>query len=585
MAKQTLPESMVIADCGAVATKVGLIDRVGGEYRLIGTARTATTVEPPSADISVGVRRALGQLESVIGRTLLDPAGDLLKPEQSNGAGVDAFVAVTSAALPLRGAVMGLSRDFSVASAQRALASTHTLLEHTLAVDEESGRWGTTARDGRAGGPSASVEKLASLRPDLILMVGGVDGGASTPLLEMANIIASIGAALEEHTRPLVLFAGNREARAQVAERIGSLMEFRAVDNVRPRPDLERIRPLQSELESIFYERRVKPLAGLARLNEWATTPVLPSIAGFEKVAQFLAKRFELNVLALDLGGGSTSVLRADGQTSERTVSPDLGLGYGLDQFLERVGMERVARWLPAAVELDAAQASILNQALRPGTTPTLAADRLALNAVAREAARGGVARAGWNDHQTRTDLVLLSGAPVARGSKANALMLLALDTLELRGLFSVAIDATGLAAALGGLAAVNPEAAAQVVERDSLVTLGTAIVPSFSPRWSGGPAVEAVVDSPKGGRLQVQVAAGSLELIPLDPGEKARVQIRPGTGVDLGVPLKNGLFEREIEGGGVGLVIDARGRPLPFAPNLEQQRERAQQWLWEAGG
>ena len=585
MPESSVPESILLVDCGTVATKVGVVDRVGGEYRLIGMARTGTTVEPPTADASVGVRRAIGQLESVIGRSLLGETGDVITPEQVNGAGVDAVVAVTSAAAPLRGAIMGLSRDFSVASAQRAMAATHILLEHTLAVDEESGRWGTTARDGRAGGPSGSVERLAMLRPDVVIMVGGVDGGATVPLVEMANIIASIGAALEESSRPLVVFAGNRDARAQVAERIDGLMEFRAADNVRPAFDTENIAPLQAELESIFYERRVKQLPGLGRLGAWATCPIVPALGGYERVSQFLAKRYDLRVLALDLGGATTVLLRSTAQETARTLLPDVGVGYGLDQLLGRIGIDRVARWLPNSIALDQAHASILNQALRPWTTPTLAEDRVALNAVAREVILSSTAAPALNLHWQQADLVLLSGAPVARGCKPNALMLLAVDTLDLRGIFSVAVDTTGLASAFGALASVNPDAAAQVIERDALVTLGTVLVPTFSNRFIEGPALQALIETARGGRLEVQVAAGSLELIPLGAGEKAQVQIRPARGVELGVPLKNGKFEREIEGGAVGLLIDARGRPLPFAPNLEQQRDRAQKWLWEAGG
>ncbi len=579
---QTLPESILIADCGAVATKVGLVDRVGSEYRLVGMTRAATTVEPPVADVSVGVRRALAQLETLIGRPLLTDRGELVTPEQENGAGADALVAVTSAALPLRGAVMGLSRDLSVASAQRALASTYVVVETTIAVDEESGRWGTTARDGRAGGPSAAVENLASSHPDVIVMVGGVDGGALIPLLEMANIIASIGAAMEEGTRPLVLFAGNRDARGQVAERIGGLMEVRVVDNVRPELDLENLAPLQSELEAIFYERRVKQIPGLAKLSAWAARPVMPTLAAYEKVAQFLSKRYDLRVLALDLGGAALAQIRTDGTRTARMMLPDVGLGYGLDQLLTRVGIERVARWLPNSLDLEQAHAFLLNQALRPWTTPTLPEDRVALNAIAREAI--ALAARMSSGQTVDADLVLLGGAPVARGSKPNALMMLALDALNLRGIFSVAMDASGLAPACGALALVNPEAAAQVIERDCLVTLGTALVPIFSGAPVEGALLQTSVATPTGGRLEVQVEAGGLELIPLGVGEKAHVEIRPAYGVDLGVPLHNGVFQREMEGGIVGLVIDARGRPLPFVDNLEQQRERAQNWLWEVG-
>ena len=87
-----------------------------------------------------------------------------------------------------------------------------------------------------------------------------------------------------------------------------------------------------------------------------------------------------------------------------------------------------------------------------------------------------------------------------------------------------------------------------------------------------------------EGGELNVEVQAGSLEVIPLGVGEKAEIEIRPARGVDLGVPLTRGTFKREVRGGAIGLIVDARGRPLPFSDDVERQRERAQHWLWEMG-
>src|SRR5581483_8507210 len=171
-----LSASILFADVGAVATKVGLIDVVAGRYRIVGSTRTMSTVGAPYEDVMVGVRQGVMQLQALTGRRLLDAQNALIKPVRADGDGVDAFTAVTSAALPLHAVVIGLSRDYSVSGAQRAVNSTYAVVDHTIAVDEESGRWGTTARDGRAGGPSASVEKLAMLKPDLIVMVGGIDG-------------------------------------------------------------------------------------------------------------------------------------------------------------------------------------------------------------------------------------------------------------------------------------------------------------------------------------------------------------------------------------------------------------------------
>lgn len=583
MSQASPPESILIADCGAVATKVGLVDHIDGEYRLIGVARALTTVEPPVADIGVGTRRAIGDLESLTGRRLLSDDGALITPESTGGEGVDAFVAATSAALPLRASVMGLSRDLSVASAQRALNSTYAVLEHSIAVDEESGRWGTTARDGRAGGPSVAVENLAAARPDLILMVGGVDGGALAPLVEMANIVASVGAAMEEGTRPLVIFAGNREARAQVAERIGSLLEFRAVDNVRPALDSENLSPLQTELEGFFEQRRMRQIPGMEMLRGWSAQPVVTTASAYERVARFVAKSYDLSVLAIDLGGATTALIRADASHATRALAANGGMAYGLDQLVTRLGLERVARWLPQSLAVEQAHARLLNQALRPWTTPMTAEDRLTLNAAAREVLALAAENA-LEDNAQAIDLVLLTGAPLVRGCKLNALMALVLDGLNLSGTFSVAADLSGLAPALGALAAVNPDAAAQVLQRDGFITLGTALVPRWSGRPGEAPSLRARIETEAGGRLDVQVTAGSLELVPMGLGEKARVELRGGRGVNLGAPLKKGALVREMEGGAVGLIIDARGRPLPFAENLEEQRLRAQRWLWDLG-
>jgi hypothetical protein len=226
----------------------------------------------------------------------------------------------------------------------------------------------------------------------------------------------------------------------------------------------------------------------------------------------------------------------------------------------------------------------LLNQSLRPWTTPQRKDDFISLHAAAREALTIGAAPLLTRDGADEADLVLLAGAPIARGSKPSAMMLMALDALQLRGIFSIAGDVTGIAAGLGAVAAINPDAAAQVVESDALVTWGTAFVPTISSRAGEGVALQLRVLQAHGGQFQAEVKTGSLELIPLPLDEKAQIEVRPARGVDLGVPLKGGVFKREVQGGAVGLIIDARGRPVPRLDNLERQRERVQEWMWEVG-
>jgi hypothetical protein len=42
---------------------------------------------------------------------------------------------------------------------------------------------------------------------------------------------------------------------------------------------------------------------------------------------------------------------------------------------------------------------------------------------------------------------------------------------------------------------------------------------------------------------------------------------------------------KRRVSGGLVGLIIDARGRPLRLASDPEQRQVQMQQWLWDVGG
>lgn len=597
-----LATSILVTDVGAVATKVGLIDLVAGEYRLIGATRALTTADAPYEDVMLGVRQGIMQLEALTGRRLLDAQNSLIRPTRIDGDGTDAFVAVTSAALPLHTVVIGLSRDYSVASAQQAVNSTYAVVDHTIAVDEESGRWGTTASDGRAGGASGAVEQLASLKPDLVVMVGGIDGGAVAPLREMANIVAAVGAAMDESQRPLVIFAGNREARGEVAERIGGLMQVSMVDNVLPALDQLNPAPLQAEIENIYRKHRIEKIPGFDKLAAWSEKGVMTTADSYTRVAEYLARKYQLRVLALDLGAGATTLIRSDGANIKRAVVEELSMGYGLDALLQRVGIETILRWLPMPFESAQVHAGLLNQAVRPHVVPTHWQDLTALNAAGREVLKHSIEV--WHkqtralDHSATkssgpstvpntfvdSDLILLSGAPVARGSKPTALLLMLLDALDVRGIFSVAADSAGLVPAMGAVAVVNPEAASQALENDCLVTWGTVFVPDVSARQGEPVVLNVQVEPSRGGKLEADVKLGSLELIPLGEGEKANVELRAGRGVTWGKSVRGNVFKREVQGGTVGLMIDARGRPLPVAENTERQREKMQQWMWEAG-
>ncbi len=582
-------ESFLIADVGSVNTKVGLVDQIDGEYRFVAAASSPTTVEPPASDLALGVRRAIELIQARTDRRLLTDDGQLIIPERASGQGVDSFCAVTSAAMPLRVAIVGLSREVSVAAATRAIGSTYATIVATLALAETGGRWmPMPAANGDGKKLSAplmdpqvvAAETLARARPDVILLVGGIDGGATHALYEITNLVAAIAAASDEGARPLILFAGNRDARAEIAARIGPITPLRVTDNVHPALDRENPAPLARELEALYEERQLARLPGLGNLGSWTTTRVLPTVRAFENVIRFLARRYGLRVLGADLGGAATTLVQARGDDYTRVVRADLGIGHSLEGLLTRFGADELMRWVPFEMSNDDALAQWLNHSLSPGAIPATREAMLLQHAAAR-VALGATARASAVDTR-EVDLLLLTGGIFAHHSNYASLALLALDALEPSGIFTLAADGFGLAPAYGALASLNSAAAAGVIERDGFTTLGTVIAPLSNNR-DGAVDLRIRVQSSAGGAMNIDVEHGSLELIPLAPGQKATIEVRASAGVSLGAGRGN-IFKGEVEGGALGLIADARGRPIRLPENPEKRRVQVQEWLWDVG-
>jgi hypothetical protein len=160
---------------------------------------------------------------------------------------------------------------------------------------------------------------------------------------------------------------------------------------------------------------------------------------------------------------------------------------------------------------------------------------------------------------------------------------LILLDAVQPAGVYSLALDKARLVASLGAVAAVNPLAASQVAAHDALLTLGTVVAPIGSAR-EGETALSFEIEYEDGRSLEVEVAYGSLEVIPLPAGQVAHLNLRPTRRFDVGLGVKGKAAETPAQGGILGIVIDARGRPLPIAADPEQQREKMQRWLWDMG-
>ncbi len=570
--------SILAVDCGSTTTKAILLGLVDGRFRFVARGQVPTTSGAPWHDLTSGIYHAVRQITESTGRLMLDQEGQLIIPQRGGGQGVDIVAATVSASPPLRVVISGLSHGVSLASAQRAARATYTHLVGLIALDEPEAR-----------GDEQRLQMVHSARPDVVLLVGGVDGGATKPVIDMARLMAL--AVQLASQRPPMLYAGNVALRSQIAKLLGEQVELRALDNVRPALDVENLGAVQAELDRIFRETSMYRQPGLDLLAKWSPGDILPTAQGFGHVIRYLDRlgdRPRHGVLGIDVGGMTTTVAAARDGRFSLTVQTELGIGARIGELLRRVPVEQVTRWLPGDVTPERVRHLVMNKSLRPWTVPQTEEDLLIEQAVAREIASLALAEArrGWpfREHNGSpvVDEIVGSGSVLCHAPSPGHAGLMLLDAVQPAFWTSrLVLDKTGTLPALGSLATVQPTAAAQMLEQDGLLELGSVISPVGVAR-QGDKVLSFKVKSALGA-YQGNVRFGSLERIIVPLGVKAVLELRPTSRFDLGVGKGRGV-RMEAWGGAIGVIIDARGRPLVWPEKKEAQRAAVRQWLRELG-
>ncbi|MDH7571820.1 MAG: glutamate mutase L, partial [Armatimonadota bacterium] len=173
--------------------------------------------------------------------------------------------------------------------------------------------------------------------------------------------------------------------------------------------------------------------------------------------------------------------------------------------------------------------------------------------------------------------MIIGSGGVLSHAPRRVEAAYMMLDAYQPEGITMLAVDSIFMMPQLGVLSTVHPEAAAQVFERDCLIKLGPVIAPVGYGR-EGEPAVTVRL-----GEAIAQVPFGALRLLPLGVNEHATVEIVPARGLDVGAG-KGRPLTHKVEGGVVGLIIDARGRPLALPADPAERRRKMAEWYQALG-
>jgi len=310
----------LLIDFGSTFTKIQAIDLAAEE--IVAYAQSCTTVE---TDIMVGLREAL----------------DLLPPKIRNST-FSCKLSSSSAAGGLAMVTIGLIPELSAEAARRAAlgAGAKVIRVYSFRLS------------------SRELQELEALKPDILLLAGGTDGGNSEVILENAKKLA------QSQVRCPIVIAGNKVA----ADEVNDLLSFSGkttlvTDNVMPEVNGLNVEPARAMIRKVFIERIIEA-KGLKKAEEFVEGILMPTPTAVLSAAQLLSQgtaseRGLGDLVVVDIGGATTDVhsigLGNPVQAgvvckglpepmAKRTVEGDLGIRYNANFILKLCGQERILK-------------------------------------------------------------------------------------------------------------------------------------------------------------------------------------------------------------------------------------------------
>lgn len=302
---------IIVADIGSTITKLSAFGELGSSHpRFLGQGTALTTVR--EGDISLGLDQAGKDLEARLG---VDISGAKL-------------MAAASAAGGLRMTVHGLTRDMTLRAAREASLGAGAILKFTTAgVLQEQ-----------------DLDEICCIKPNIVLLAGGVDYGDRNVVLRNAEALAS------RKLKAPVIYAGNISARAEVRQILESAgMPVFLVDNVYPRIDELNIEPVRKIIQTVFA-RHIITAPGMEKVKTRITGDIVPTPGAVMISAELLYEEIG-DLVTIDVGGATSDVhsvtegsqkfakmMIAPEPRSKRTVEGDLGVFVNAAHIVEAAG-------------------------------------------------------------------------------------------------------------------------------------------------------------------------------------------------------------------------------------------------------
>ncbi len=589
--------SILATDCGSTTTKAILIEYVDGEYRLTYRGEAPTTVEAPFEDVTRGVLNAAMEVEELSGRKILND--DSIITPQKGDSGVDIYISTSSAGGGLQMMVAGVVKSMSGESAERAALGAGSIVMDVLA-----------SNDGRK--PHEKITRIRQLRPDMILLSGGVDGGTTKHVVELAEILAAANPQprLGQDYKLPVIYAGNNKATSDIEKTLSDLTDLDVTENIRPVLEKENLKPSRDKIHDLFMEHVMQQAPGYKKLMSWTDAPIMPTPGAVGALIEMVAKKENISVVGVDIGGATTDIFSVFQEQFNRTVSANLGMSYSICNVLAEASLSNVLRWVPFNIDEKELTNRIGNKMIRPTTVPQSLEELVIEQAIAREALRlsfvqhkaFAVNLKGVQKERTisdafeqsdsgqslvdmmELDLIVGSGGVLSHAPRREQSAKMLIDSFLPEGITSLAVDSIFMMPQLGVMANIDKKsiaeearvAALEVFEKDCLIRLGTCVAPVGNMSKNEVP-LKINLEFKNGEKKSIDLQSD--ELIRIEVGyEEVKAELIPAKGINVGAG-KGEKIDTIIFGGQVGLIFDGRGRPLDVGSDPSVRISNLKKW------
>ncbi|SKA81588.1 conserved hypothetical protein [Caloramator quimbayensis] len=307
---------VLVAEIGSTTTVVNAFSGIHTDNPLfIGQGQSPTTVL--DGDVTIGLKGAVEDLKSNLNIAEVE---------------YDDFLASSSAAGGLKMTVHGLVYDMTAKAAKEAALGAGAIIHLVTA--------GRLRR--------SDIKKIQDIKPNIILIAGGLDFGERDTALYNAEEIAALNLGIP------VIYAGNIENHEDIKEIFKDYnSKLYIVDNVYPKVDLLNVEPCRKVIQNAFEEHIVHA-PGMTKVRSMVNGPIIPTPGAVMEAAKLLKEDIG-DLIVIDVGGATTDVhsvtkdsdeiariLLSPEPEAKRTVEGDLGVYVNMKNVLSRIGEEKL---------------------------------------------------------------------------------------------------------------------------------------------------------------------------------------------------------------------------------------------------